>query len=379
MTKTLKTENLDADKIMPTNNGNFFEDMVVEILSKFPVKSLLRFRCVCKSWYELFESPSFISKHLKAGNSNTRLILRYVDSSDDPEYPRLRYCLFLDPTLANISLEEDLLLLMPIDDHLRGPFEGLFIMFIGGDEIALYNHATRDLKFLPKLTLIDNLESIYTIMFGLGLDPKCNYYKLVYIVTYHDSELGKVLNDSRQVFIYSFSDNSWRNFQGFEFGMYDLDEVLDCTYHNGACHWLVPFGAFHPLCCHYVILSFDMSDEVFEEILGPNCLLEISPKHTVFGLYNDSLSFLVFDERESCFDIWTMKERYHWTKEFSTTPILAVDAPIGFWKNDTFFIRSNTEELLLYDPNSEEIIDFQHKGCCFTIFFDKESLFTLKC
>lgn len=121
-----------------------------------------------------------------------------------------------------------------------------------------------------------------------------------------------------------------------------------------------------------------MNDEAFEEIQGPNCLLETPPEHTAFGLYSDSLSFLVFDERESCFDIWTMKKRYHWTKQFTTTPILAVDAPIGFWKNDSFLISSSTEQLLLYDPNTQEIIDFQRKGCCFKIFFDKESLFTFK-
>ncbi|KAK9990054.1 hypothetical protein SO802_025039 [Lithocarpus litseifolius] len=40
------------------------EDMVEEdILSRLPVKSLIRFKCVKWSWSTLFRNPSFIAKH----------------------------------------------------------------------------------------------------------------------------------------------------------------------------------------------------------------------------------------------------------------------------------------------------------------------------
>ena len=39
------------------------DEIVLDILAKLPVKSLLRFRCVCKPWYSSIANPSFISTH----------------------------------------------------------------------------------------------------------------------------------------------------------------------------------------------------------------------------------------------------------------------------------------------------------------------------
>ncbi|KAJ6859807.1 hypothetical protein NC651_036189 [Populus alba x Populus x berolinensis] len=40
------------------------EDLITEILSWLPVKALLQFKCVCRSWYAIITSQAFISKHL---------------------------------------------------------------------------------------------------------------------------------------------------------------------------------------------------------------------------------------------------------------------------------------------------------------------------
>ena len=39
------------------------DEIVLEILTRLPVKSLLRFRCVSKSWYSSIANPNFISTH----------------------------------------------------------------------------------------------------------------------------------------------------------------------------------------------------------------------------------------------------------------------------------------------------------------------------
>ena len=39
------------------------DEIVLDILSKLPVKSLLRFRCVCKPWHSSIANPNFISTH----------------------------------------------------------------------------------------------------------------------------------------------------------------------------------------------------------------------------------------------------------------------------------------------------------------------------
>ncbi|XP_058217042.1 uncharacterized protein LOC131327940 [Rhododendron vialii] len=40
-------------------------EITIEILSRLPVKSLLRCKSVCKNWYDLIKTPHFISKHLQ--------------------------------------------------------------------------------------------------------------------------------------------------------------------------------------------------------------------------------------------------------------------------------------------------------------------------
>ena len=45
---------------------------MISILAKLPMKSLLRFKCVCKSWYDLIKSPTFIIRlHLNRSDYTT--------------------------------------------------------------------------------------------------------------------------------------------------------------------------------------------------------------------------------------------------------------------------------------------------------------------
>ncbi|KAB2010891.1 hypothetical protein ERO13_D10G238332v2 [Gossypium hirsutum] len=57
------------------------EALVMEILSKLPVKSLTRFNCVCKYWCSFFRTPHFISKHYhnNVKNNNLNLVLQRHD------------------------------------------------------------------------------------------------------------------------------------------------------------------------------------------------------------------------------------------------------------------------------------------------------------
>ena len=45
-------------------------DIITDVLSRVPVKSLLRFRCVSKPWCSLIDSPHFVKTHLNRSVDN---------------------------------------------------------------------------------------------------------------------------------------------------------------------------------------------------------------------------------------------------------------------------------------------------------------------
>ena len=51
------------------------DDIVLNILSRLPVKSLIRFRCVCKTWDSSITTLNFISTHLNKNNDHDHACL----------------------------------------------------------------------------------------------------------------------------------------------------------------------------------------------------------------------------------------------------------------------------------------------------------------
>ena len=100
-------------------------DIIFDILTRLPVKSLIRFCRVSKSWYSTITSPIFITKHLDRANSlsntnnnNNGYLLftakKYRDRSCE-EWTKFVYN--TDRTLTQISKVE-----IPYTDDLRHIF-----------------------------------------------------------------------------------------------------------------------------------------------------------------------------------------------------------------------------------------------------------------
>ncbi|XP_023755831.1 F-box protein At1g49990 [Lactuca sativa] len=66
------------------NIQNLTESLLLEILARLPLKSLFRFKCVCKHWLDLISQPSFsrfyCSRMLSASSSSIpfRILYRYI-------------------------------------------------------------------------------------------------------------------------------------------------------------------------------------------------------------------------------------------------------------------------------------------------------------
>ncbi|KAH0668583.1 hypothetical protein KY289_023076 [Solanum tuberosum] len=85
----------------------FSEDSLREILLSLRVKSLLRFKCVCKYWGNLINNPSFTLDHLNLSKKKKppqHLIYDYGAANDAPTVTLADLMLHLLLTLLDIKL-----------------------------------------------------------------------------------------------------------------------------------------------------------------------------------------------------------------------------------------------------------------------------------
>uniref|UniRef100_A0A7N2R135 F-box domain-containing protein n=1 Tax=Quercus lobata TaxID=97700 RepID=A0A7N2R135_QUELO len=131
------------------------EDLAVEILSRLPVKSLRRFKSVRKSWHALIRNHSFITQHHKWATSDNQE--RGVLFTHEHQGQTRVYLLLSNDTLE-MSRDIEMLSFFPEKfDKLviDGPCNGIFFLYgkssecLYGEEILLWNPATRESKLLP--------------------------------------------------------------------------------------------------------------------------------------------------------------------------------------------------------------------------------------
>ena len=332
---------------------DYLPDKVVrEILYRLPAKSLIRFRCVSKSWNSLITSSAIIDSHLTQSlshpSNSSKLIFRYFDNTakvehykfihNDSSFDQYQYVEFL---LTNCF-------------RLIGFVNRLFCL-IQDEQFILWNPCIRKFITLPK-----DYDHVLSRS-GFGFDTRTNDYKVVRIAIPYAPEEAK----QRLVEVYSLKEGSWRR-------------------KASAGASLLP-GITHDICCHRVafingvvhfgvrdcintprlkvcpsVLSFDLSDEVFHMTALPK--FGAKTDYDIFG-FRGSL-FVVYielvDNKRCCF-IWVMKECgvvKSWTKLFTINLSGEFRRVLSFQKNDHIFMQAGlgkNARLCSYDPQSQQL------------------------
>ncbi|XP_059641858.1 putative F-box protein At3g16210 [Cornus florida] len=338
------------------------QDVIIEILSRLPVKSLLRARVVCKNWYTIIKNPSFVTKHFNHTNNSGRLFVNRFDKTSQ----KFVFSLFPDQTLAGSppvyqDVAADVLHYLWV-----GACNGILCLCNRNNwkHFALWNPATREFKSLPVFprSFPPNVASSQET-FGFGFDPITNDYKVVWIWNTLD-DVMEMRYGPYQVAVYTLSTDSWRYLDvALPYSSIATPRSNTCI--NGVYHWFAIHDDGHP-----VILSFDMGIELFHEIRDIP-----SSKPPVLVSYNNSLALMYYDRGPV--NIWVMKEERGWSKRFSVELPSAVRLPFGFWKNGQLITEIGDSHVVLYDPETREI---KHLGS--PIWADclvyRESLFTIK-
>ncbi|XP_028774133.1 F-box/kelch-repeat protein At3g06240-like [Neltuma alba] len=336
---------------MVSDDYYLHEDLMEEIMVRLPVKSLLRFKCVAKSWYALITDPSFISKHLERSNSISKnLHLKLIFQL---------FSQYLPVTISLISNIEQPRVIRNLElpcstNDLKwilvyGQCNGIF--FLCGDYEGdvrcsiLWNPATKEVKAIP--TSQRQPKGINPTNFGFGFDPITKDYK---VVRFPICPVEK--NDQPLVEVYNLSTNSWRKIDA-DVSFFEFPYSYRGPYLNGAYHWLCrdldEINKF--------IVSFDFSKEVFKIIQSPPGITSSSTENNLLTTMDECLAWFVkYDSIEFRVEIWVMNEygvESSWSKKFVVRPFSESWHILGFWGDN---------EILVYENISGQMISYNFRN-----------------
>ncbi|XP_075644167.1 F-box/kelch-repeat protein At3g06240-like [Castanea sativa] len=332
------------------------EEVVLEILHRLPVKSLIRFRCVSKSWNSLITTPAFINSHLTRSHSllsnSNKLIVRHC-----LDKPYVEHYKIIDD--SNDSFDQIQNIELPLTSrriqHFRliGSANGLFSLF-EQERYILWNPSIRKFITLPKPCITVKAHGRITCRPAFGFDPRTNDYKVVRIA--FPSEKAK----PPLIEAYSLKEDSWKlTSASFPPGIGFSDWCKPAASLGGVVHFAVydNDNGSRPL-----VLSFDLGDEVCHFISLPNCAFSWSNVQT--SVIGGSLSLLFYDDRfvaNKCCAIWVMKEYGvvdSWTKLYTVDLNKEIIRVLCLRKNGNILVEVNLPsdwELSSYDPKSQHI------------------------
>ncbi|CAJ2638502.1 unnamed protein product [Trifolium pratense] len=283
-------------------------DLIIEILSRLPVKQLLQLRCVCKSWKSLISDPKFAKKHLAL--STTYSLHGIGRNYYCPELVLKSYSLNSSVSIAQIHL--------PLKGYVRvlGSCNG--VLCLGEEEdggdlflVRLWNPSIRKFKELPP---VRKPHSYQLGMRGFGYNPISDNYKVVVVLLPSDdvednAEYTGNYFSNHEVKVHTLGTDSWKSFSVFPFAGLFVQEVGQ--YVSGTINWLVYMDIMQGQC---FIASLDLGDESYQKVLLPDDSGEVDQHTLDLSVFKDCLCLI---SRE---DVWVMKEygnKESWTKLFT--------------------------------------------------------------
>ncbi|KAK2440012.1 F-box/kelch-repeat protein [Trifolium repens] len=280
------------------------DDLVIDVLSCLPVKSVIRFSCLSKLYNSLVSEPSFVKKQLIRSSRNVDLT--HVYATDDRSATFTVFRLLENPPVINNLPHDPYYQLTDKNCHyIVGSCNGLLCLYGSSYTnrktwLRIWNPATR--------TISEKLESGCDELIGIPINMTFGYdylrgtYKVVYFVP-----------NSSNVRVFSLNDNIWRNTQDSpEEAPHDY--AMDLVHLSGSVNWLAirhyPAPAYN---CNnitieqFMIISFDMGTETHARLSLPQGFKEVPYYEPNLRVLKNCLCFS-HDFKRTHFLVWQMKE-----------------------------------------------------------------------
>ncbi|PQP94593.1 S locus F-box protein with the low allelic sequence polymorphism 1-S4 [Prunus yedoensis var. nudiflora] len=366
------------------------------ILPRLPSKSLMRFKCVRKSWYTLINNPTFVENHLSNSMHNKLstcvLFSRFVQSDTNSDEKELAFSfLYLrndyDDAEHNVNfVVEDIKFSLSsgrfigLEDvespSILGHCNGIVCLSPCSDNLVLCNPAIKEIKLLPKSGLPD----WWGCAVGFGYDPKCKDYKVSRIASYQ-AEIDGLIPPPR-VEIYTVSTDSWREIKNnsleTEATVFFPDYFQ--MYFQGICYWV---GYEQPKqSMEYedeeqkpMVIFFDTGDEIFHHILLPDSfymyeegsayayeMSYIMYTDLRIILWNGSIALFGinrFSALPESYGVWVLDDfdgaNGSWTKHLTFDPLEGVKRVLEILKSDEILMVTEDGDIVSYNLATEKL------------------------
>ncbi|XP_057797415.1 F-box/kelch-repeat protein At3g23880-like [Salvia miltiorrhiza] len=303
------------------------KEIIEEILSRLPVKSLLRFRCVSKPWRSLIDSKWFIKTHLQNSARNPSLARHKVLLLKSVS----KQMLMRRPVLDS-SEDQALELEFPIDfDCIVGSCNGL-VCLVSNKQFVLWNPSTGISKKLPPYVDDYKTRYIYYDSCGFGWDESSGDYKVFAATTTTRSARATAMT-------YSLKRDSWKEVKGWDsWKKTNGISILG----DGMRMGMLASGSLHWEMCdtdRRGVVAFDLKREVIGAVELPECSEGF---RWLIGVIGECLLAYYMLEDSSCVDIW-MKKKESWEKvvvlDQKCNPLHISPALAPFWGGGFLLIK----------------------------------------
>ncbi|KAL3628750.1 hypothetical protein CASFOL_027796 [Castilleja foliolosa] len=352
-----------------TNSGAALvdcEDLMLCVLARLPVKSIIRFKSVCKHWNHLFSTQEFVKTQFKLSNEskNQSFLVHRVNNKNSSN-------IFVFNTESNEKKAK--ILDYPFNHthvciSIVGCCNGL-VCIKRGKGLVLWNPAMNLSKTLSPL------KDHESVSLGFGYDAEFDDFKVVRIVWLKNKRnLGMCVGC---VEVYSVNSDSWTTIDPSshfsQLSMYWIDNSATV---NGNPYWVVngnPYWVRNVEIKDDVLICFDMSKLIFKIVPLSSLDYNKAEQNIEFVDLNGSLGALVVTwengERVEYFDTWVFDDGEQiWTKSHCVGTIKAkMDRVFRSLKDGRVLGKLPNGELFMFDSETKFVEGLFNVGHDFKI------------
>ncbi|XP_009799844.1 putative F-box protein At1g32420 isoform X1 [Nicotiana sylvestris] len=364
-----KTKNTLSD---PTSSCIFPREIISNILSRLPVKTLLRFRCVCKPWQKLISKPNFIATHFRHSSS-----LPSVPCTS-PIFIHTRHFKSFDHVLSLFDPHPESSPVVELDSPFPSYFQDMLVVGCcngivclsqppWGEMITLWNPAMRQYRTI-KLSKTKPLMGIHScVSVGLAYDSQENDFLILSLLCFRPAETRA----PDEVEMCSTKSFSWKKLKN-EVGFRVLGLICNVII-KGVPYWRAIVEDAHG--SREVLVYFDVSKKVFDKLPTPG--IRVGTKGYLVNL-EDSLGMLIWEKTDKYnVNVWVMDDEDGWSKKCNVGITFGFDRTLGCLRNGDIVVEDENG-VLLFDPVTSSVkakfsIENAKKGS-YVIFDYSESL-----